>query len=428
MANDPLEGFHEVNLASPTSPDLLGVCDPGTQEQTTSPSVIYRPHPSTLCSATIQANALNLSDLPTQPVYSSPRHLNCAEISNISIHVPEPASSVASEVAAGLTRFTSRKDSCNAEREFLQGATVTEASAGNDDIFGLSTDSLSRLRSPSVLEVREKGYERLKEELAKAQREAHKMVREANVKQATAEKQLKEAQGKIDVLQAEVAALKTLVLSSSPTSPTQEPLAAGKTPFKRGHTRNKSTSSAMSGSHQDFSAIQPIVKDCREADLSLYNEFRSWKDEPTMDRTCPFLDKIYQEDIFPCLTFAKSELASAVLEAVENNTLSIEPVGLQPIRFVKASAVECGGPKKCALTGQSKPCKHRIKLGDSSSYYYISPVCRYRITSVCNFFTYIRYIQQGLVKQQDVDQMFWEVMQLRKEMSLAKLGYFKEEL
>ena len=27
-----------------------------------------------------------------------------------------------------------------------------------------------------------------------------------------------------------------------------------------------------------------------------------------------------------------------------------------------------------------------------------------------------------------VDHMFWEVMQLRKEMSLAKLGYFKEEL
>ncbi|XP_076776399.1 rab-3A-interacting protein isoform X2 [Arvicanthis niloticus] len=428
MANDPLEGFHEVNLASPTSPDLLGVCDPGAQEQTTSPSVIYRPHPSTFCAAPIQANALDLSDLPTQPVYSSPRHLNCAETSNISVHVPDPASSVASAVAAGLTKFTSRKDSCNAEREFLQGATITEASAGNDDIFGLSTDSLSRLRSPSVLEVREKGYERLKEELAKAQREAHKMVREANVKQATAEKQLKEAQGKIDVLQAEVAALKTLVLSSSPTSPTQEPLVAAKTPFKRGHTRNKSTSSAMGGSHQDFSVIQPIVKDCKEADLSLYNEFRSWKDEPTMDRTCPFLDKIYQEDIFPCLTFAKSELASAVLEAVENNTLSIEPVGLQPIRFVKASAVECGGPKKCALTGQSKSCKHRIKLGDSSSYYYISPSCRYRITSVCNFFTYIRYIQQGLVKQQDVDQMFWEVMQLRKEMSLAKLGYFKEEL
>ncbi|XP_049638723.1 rab-3A-interacting protein isoform X1 [Suncus etruscus] len=428
MASDPLEGFHEVNLASPTSPDLLGIYEPGTQEQTTSPSVIFRPHPSALCSAPIQANALDVSDLPTQPVYSSPRHLNCAEISGISIHAADPAPCSTSEVAAGSTKLTTRKDSCNAEREFLQGATIPEACDGSEDILGLSLDSLSRLRSPSVLEVREKGYERLKEELAKAQREAHKMVREANVKQATAEKQLKEAQGKIDVLQAEVAALKTLVLSSSPTSPSQEALPGGKTPFKRGHTRNKSTSSAMVGSHQDLSVIQPIVKDCKEADLSLYNEFRSWKDEPTMDRTCPFLDKIYQEDIFPCLTFSKSELASAVLEAVENNTLSIEPVGLQPIRFVKASAVECGGPKKCALTGQSKPCKHRIKLGDSSNYYYISPFCRYRITSVCNFFTYIRYIQQGLVKQQDVDQMFWEVMQLRKEMSLAKLGYFKEEL
>lgn len=43
-------------------------------------------------------------------------------------------------------------------------------------------------------------------------------------------------------------------------------------------------------------------------------------------------------------------MASAVLEAVENNTLSIEPVGLQPVRFVKASAVECGGPKYVELT------------------------------------------------------------------------------
>lgn len=38
--------------------------------------------------------------------------------------------------------------------------------------------------------------------------------------------------------------------------------------------------------------------------------------------------------------------------------------------------------RKCALTGQSKPCKHRIKLGDSSSYYYISPVCRYRVSDM----------------------------------------------
>ncbi|KAM3925366.1 rab-3A-interacting protein isoform 1-T2 [Leptodactylus fuscus] len=455
MASDPLEGFHEVNLASPTTPDV-GVIDIKPQETTTSPNVIYR-HLS-VSSNPSQPNTLNASDLPTQPVYSSPRHLNCRDVTGISTSITDNLSCSTSGCQTCSSKHGRRKDSNRAEREFLQGA-VTDAIDGPDDAFSWSTDSLSRLRSPSVLEVREKGYERLKEELAKAQRElklkdeecerlskvrdqlgqeleeltaslfeeAHKMVREANVKQATAEKQLKEAQGKIDALQAEISALKSL-LSTSPTSPTKELQPGGKTPFKKGHARNKSTSSAMGGGTLDLTVMQPIVKKCKEADLTLYNEFKAWKEEPLMDPKCQFLKRIYQEDICPCLAFPKNELAAAVLDAVENNTLSIEPAGLQPVRFVKASAVECGGPKKCALSGQTKSCKHRIKLGDSSNYYYISPCCRYRITSVCNFFTYIRYIHQGLVKQQDADQMFWEIMQLRKEMSRAKLGFFKEEL
>lgn len=50
----------------------------------------------------------------------------------------------------------------SADGNFLSGEDGEECSA--------LSDSLSRLRSPSVMEVREKGYERLKEELAKAQR------------------------------------------------------------------------------------------------------------------------------------------------------------------------------------------------------------------------------------------------------------------
>lgn len=45
------------------------------------------------------------------------------------------------------------------------------------------------------------------------------MVREANIKQAAAEKALKESTMKVDVLTAEVAALKTLVLTSTPSKP-----------------------------------------------------------------------------------------------------------------------------------------------------------------------------------------------------------------
>ncbi|KAL1276103.1 hypothetical protein QQF64_035726 [Cirrhinus molitorella] len=444
MASEPLEGFHEVNLASPTTPDLHGVIDPSPPKHNAPPSTLYRTH--SLSSGQNAPNALRADQLPTQPVYSAPRHLGTEDTLNGSGHDP----------AAALD------------------ADGNVPSADGEDVLGLSTDSLSRLRSPSVMEVREKGYEKLKEELAKAQRElklkdeecerlskvrdqlgqeledsllaflsrpvallckmslvwfgleAHKMVHEANLKQATAEKQLKEALGKIDVLQAEVAALKTLVLSTSPTSPCKE-MPPGPKAFKKGHARNKSTSSAMLGSQQEVAVMQPIVRECKEVDSLLFNEFKVWKEEPTLERSCSFLERIYREDIYPCLTFSKSELGSAILEAVEQNTLSVEPVGFQPLPVVKASAVECGGPKKCALCGQTKTCKHRIKFGDSSNYYYVSPFCRYRITSVCNFFTYIRYILQGLVKQQD-EQMFWEVMQLRKEMSNAKLGYYKDEL
>ncbi|XP_008313481.1 rab-3A-interacting protein isoform X1 [Cynoglossus semilaevis] len=432
---ETLEGFHEVNLSSPTTPDLQNQAEQQQQQQqqrpparhNTPPTSLYRTHslgahPSGL------PTSLQADQLPTQPVYSTPRHSHNGSIPGL-------------ESESSDTKFQSGEE--------------------GDECSALS-DSLSRLRSPSVMEVKEKGYERLREELAKAQRdlllkdeecerlskvrdqlgqeleeltaslfqEAHKMVREANVKQAMAEKQLKEALGKIDVLQAEVQALKTLVLSS-PTSPVGElPPAGGgvKTPFRKGHSRNKSTSSAIMGTQPDPTATQPIVRECREVDVQLFNEFKAWKEEPTLDRSCCFLERIYREDIYPCLTFSKSELGSAILEAVELNTLSVEPVGFQPLPVVKASAVECGGPKKCALSAQTKTCKHRIKFGDSSNYYYVSPYCRYRITAVCNFFTYIRYIHQGLVKQQDAEQMFWEVMQLRREMSLAKLGYFKDEL
>ncbi|XP_029019173.1 rab-3A-interacting protein isoform X5 [Betta splendens] len=401
---ETLEGFHEVNLASPTTPDLQNQAEQRPPARhSTPPTSLYRTH-SLGAPPPGLPTSLRADQLPTQPVYSTPQPSHNGSVPGLELD--------------------------SAEASFLSGEDGEECSA--------LSDSLSRLRSPSVMEVREKGYERLKEELAKAQREAHKMVREANVKQANAEKQLKEALGKIDVLQAEVQALKTLVLSS-PTSPVGElpsSVGGGKTPFRKGHSRNKSTSSAILGTQPDPSATQPIIRECREVDSQLFGEFKAWKEEPTLERSCCFLERVYREDIYPCLTFSKSELGSAILEAVEQNTLSVEPVGFQPLPVVKASAVECGGPNgrraevvtKCALSGQTKTCKHRIKFGDSSNYYYVSPYCRYRITAVCNFFTYIRYIHQGLVKQQDAEQMFWEVMQLRREMSFAKLGYYKDQL
>ncbi|NWX92398.1 R3GEF factor, partial [Nothoprocta ornata] len=320
----------------------------------------------------------------------------------------------------------------------------------------------SRLRSSSV-EIREKGSEFLKEELHRAQKElklkdkecerlskvreqleqeleeltaslfeeAHKMVREANTKQAAAEKQLREARGKIDMLQAEVTALKTLVITSTPSSPNWELHPQLQSPtkavFRKGHGRNKSTSSAGVTAAGQSAAPAPVSHESREVDSILFAEFQAWKESPTLDKSCSFLDRIYREDVGPCLDFTKQELSELVRAAVEQNTLTVEPVASPALPAAKGAAAECGGPKKCALSGLPRTCRHRITLGDSGNYYYISPSCRARITAVCNFFTYIRYIQQGLVRQ-DVELMYWEVMRLRREMSLAKLGLFPSEV
>ncbi|XP_068833017.1 guanine nucleotide exchange factor for Rab-3A isoform X4 [Capricornis sumatraensis] len=167
-------------------------------------------------------------------------------------------------------------------RESLGGLPETPAGEEAQGEEGPAATQLdvSRLRSSSM-EIREKGSEFLKEELHKAQKElklkdeecerlskvreqleqeleeltaslfeeAHRMVRDANMKQAASEKQLKEARGKIDMLQAEVTALKTLVITSTPASPNRElhpqllsPTKAGP---RKGHLRHKSTSSAL---------------------------------------------------------------------------------------------------------------------------------------------------------------------------------------
>ncbi|XP_075401742.1 guanine nucleotide exchange factor for Rab-3A isoform X2 [Tenrec ecaudatus] len=350
--------------------------------------------------------------------------------------------------------------SLKGRRESL--GTPAETSAAGEEGPAAAQLDVARLRSSSV-EIREKGSEFLKEELRRAQKElklkdqecerlskvreqleqeleeltaslfeeAHKMVREANMQQAASEKQLKEARGKMDMLQAEVTALKTLVITSTPASPNRELhpqlLSPTKGSPRKGHARHKSTSSTL------CPAVCPAAghtltpdREGKEVDTILFAEFQAWRESPSLDRTSPFMDRVYREDVGPCLDFTTQELSALVRAAVEDNTLTIEPVASQTLPMVKLAEAQSGSTNTCALSGLARACRHRIRLGDSESQYYISPSSRARITAVCNFFTYIRYIQQGLVRQ-DAEPMFWEIIRLRKEMSLAKLGFFPQE-
>ncbi|XP_036824927.1 guanine nucleotide exchange factor for Rab-3A isoform X2 [Oncorhynchus mykiss] len=468
---DAFEGLHSVRLSS--SPPLASVTNPGYEVLVSARSGIQVYSNTTFYG---KPSVLEQAQKRGRAKYHSHREETKEERCEVGRLVDlEPGPIPRVEGGGQGDPRPTRPQEQRTQARGREGSRLERAAQLEGARGGEHEDNVSRLRSSS-LEIREKGSEILREQLDAAQKElklkdkecerlsqirdqleqeleeltaslfeeAHRMVREANVKQATAEKQLKEAQGKSDVLQAEVSALKTMVLTSTPSSPNRRAHPQLLSPGTRsrgasphhggGHARNKSASGALPlapGGHSDLpSDLQPVRED-KEMDSILYAEFLTWKNRPSLDRSSAFLVRIYREDIGPCLSFTRSELSQSVQSAVENNSLTIEPVAMSALPMVRANAIECGGPNglkaavemKCALSGISRSCKHQIKLGDEESYYYISPSSRARITAVCNFFTYIRYIQQGLVRH-DAEQMFWEVTRLRREMTVAKLGFY----
>uniref|UniRef100_A0A1Y1L0M9 GDP/GTP exchange factor Sec2 N-terminal domain-containing protein n=1 Tax=Photinus pyralis TaxID=7054 RepID=A0A1Y1L0M9_PHOPY len=264
--------------------------------------------------------------------------------------------------------------------------------------------------------------------------EAHHMVQEAKEKQAAAEKALKESQMKVDVLTAEVSALKTLVLTSTPSRPNphlhpqidlkgKEEL--GVALFAKKHRRSPSHYNLKYGRENSppdspVRDLSPPVclgtdifpKEGLEVDPIVHQEFISWRNNPTLDKTNPFIKRIYTEDINLCLSFDNSKLVTKVAEAVDSGTILIEAV---------SDKTKAMFPKKCALLEVPRLCFYRMNIGEPDVWYSISQICRNRIISVCDFLNYLKYIERGLVKS-SVHEVYWEIIRLRKNMVLARLG------
>lgn len=327
----------------------------------------------------------------------------------------------------------------------------------DDSPLGSPTSVTSRTASISfsVDEIRAHAFEKLQEELMKAKealqlkdeqvsqlskvrdemdreieeltanlfQEAHKMVNEANVGQAAAQKRLQEANGKIEVLQAEVQALKTLVITSTPSMPSNHSNSTKKTSILRrkkgnnpSHHRNHSLTGPIkdspdsaipqaNGSSPDSEALSQ-----KEVDPLFLRDLQSWRECPSIHNETSFMKRVFTEDIHPCLSFPSQDLSKTLQECVAMNFLSMEPISGKD-----------SFPRRCSLTDQQRPCRYRIKLGDSENWINICSAARDRIAAVCDYYTYLRYIQQGLVKS-DLNEMYWEIIRLRKAMSLAKLG------
>ncbi|XP_072398603.1 guanine nucleotide exchange factor for Rab-3A-like [Diabrotica undecimpunctata] len=293
-----------------------------------------------------------------------------------------------------------------------------------NQVLKLRDQELSRLSR-----IRQDVESELEDLTASLFQEAHTMVREANEKQAAAEKALRESQMKVDVLTAEVAALKTLVLTSTPSSPNphlhpqigngkDEP---GVVLFKK-HRRSPSHFNLKYGRENSppDSPVKEVVhitseiesKDGLEVDPVIHKEFLAWRQKPVLEKRDPFIQRIYEEDIGLCLNFNNKELSHRVVHAVESGTILVEAVG------DKSKAMF---PKKCALLEVPRLCFYRMSIGETDDWYNISQICRNRIIAVCDFLNYLKYIEGGLVKSSAHD-VYWEIVRLRKNMCLARLG------
>lgn len=200
------------------------------------------------------------------------------------------------------------------------------------------------------------------------------MVREANMRSANAERLLEESRMKAEVLAAEVAALKTLVLTSTPARPNphlhpqidsrcrssnsdegQQGL------FAKKHRRSPSHFNLKYG--RENSPPDSPVKEARtslpsdnhladrewdrerekdreresqrdkeakefgvEVDPRVHAEFLRWKTNPCVDKSDPFVARVFHEDIDLCLDFPNEELGTKVRQAVLDGIIFIEAV------------------------------------------------------------------------------------------------------
>lgn len=248
------------------------------------------------------------------------------------------------------------------------------------------------------------------------------MVAEEMAKRAHAEKALAESDMKVDGLQTEVSALKTLVITSTPSMPNRHlhphlrrgggsgevsgPGTGPPSPAREhpGSSLGGNSLGSEEDSRPDSACVDPVLR----------AEYVTWKKSPSMEPSCGFLSRIYREDVTPCLDFPVAELADRVRRAVQDNTLCLVPI--------KPDTES--NPRNCALLNQPLTSRYRLRLNmeEVEEGFLICQLARNRIAAVCDFLTYCRYVTQGMVKSSTND-VYWEVMNLRKRMACARLGF-----
>ncbi|CAF0918870.1 unnamed protein product [Rotaria sordida] len=284
-------------------------------------------------------------------------------------------------------------------------------------------------------EIRENTDREIEDLTASLFESAHSMVEQAKYAQSNAEQKLKIANQTIDALVVENTQLKksvselkeiinncrsslltnrslpiTAILSSTEQ---QSQSSIRQIVREKLHKRSSSDLQQSLSSIDISTKIDTDIDDWPMVDNVLLREFARWEEKPSIGSdSSAFMHRVYSEDILPCLTFPNADLSSRILTAIEHNDVTMETFHMRTIEE---------NMKVCSLTGDLCQCNYRVRLCERGEWYPISRLSRNRIAAVCDFFTFIRHVQSGLVKS-DTRNRYNKIIELRKQMAFARLG------
>uniref|UniRef100_A0A158PBM4 Sec2p domain-containing protein n=1 Tax=Angiostrongylus cantonensis TaxID=6313 RepID=A0A158PBM4_ANGCA len=345
---------------------------------------------------------------------------------------------------------------------------------------------LSRIQDSVDAEVQE-----LTEKLFQ---EAYRMVNYAEERRERAEKLMNEFRLQVEVLSAEVAALKLLVQTPGMgqnhfqhTSPEHKSALAKL--FSSSSTRRSSSSGAVQSrksctlpslsSHMTLEMekdneqkqAESVEENPFKVDPILMAEFTSWREAGHPLAHHPFMERVIIEEIIPCMLFHAKQvhfLSDDILDSIAANKLELELVHEEKPSVMFVSLRLSISPKHyvtddiavhffrlCALTNISRFCPYRVRVAEDGQWHRISLLARNRVrlssassfirdrlqydqylngcesvfitffsiqvAAVCDYYTFIRYLRGGLIKS-GIRDAYFDVMTLRKNMCLAKLG------
>ena len=84
-------------------------------------------------------------------------------------------------------------------------------------------------------------------------------------------------------------------------------------------------------------SLEEVVEE-KWVDPVSHKEYMTWKKSPTLKKdSSKFLQRLFQEDLVPCLTFPNERLTLKVRKAVEDNSLCISPIKVPKSNDTSAS-------------------------------------------------------------------------------------------